>query len=108
MNYETSFYEVGPEHESSYKNNNISPDDIPSIINNEYLESVCNENSRSMEDLYFDLDHLEIFTSNTCDIEKENEIDSQNKPLCIENEDLFNPIKKNSPMMLSKKRKRRK
>ena len=101
MNYETSFYEVGPEHESSYKNNNISPDDIPSIINNEYLESVCNENSPSMEDLYSDLENLEIFTSNTCDTEKENEIDSQNKPLCIENEE-------NSPMMLSKKRKRRK
>lgn len=108
MNYEISFYEVGPEYESLYKTNNISLDDIPSIINNEYLESVCNDNSRSMEDLYSDLENLEIFTSNTCDTEKENEIDSQNKPLCIENEDLFNPIKKNSPMMLSKKRKRRK
>ena len=108
MNYEISFYEVGPEYESLYKNNDISLDDIPSIINNEYLESVCNENSRSMEDLYSDLENLEIFTSKTCDTEKEYEIDSQNKPFCIANEDLFNPIKKNSPMMLSKKRKRRK
>lgn len=107
MNYGIFSCKISSEQEKSFKINNFSSDDIPSIINNEYLESVSNENRDPVEDLYSDLENLEILTSNTCDTENDCENYNKNETLFLENEGFSASVEKKSPM-LSKKRNRRK